>query len=107
MARLARRYAPDDPSTDGKYDLSESIDVGTRTKSRDRTEGKATVNLYMGPTDPFHGIFQEWGTVNHGPQPFMRPAWDHDKDNLIERLRLELWDSISAGLERARRRGAL
>lgn len=108
MARIARQIAPDDPSTNGPRDLSESIDVSTRTTAQYLPEGKFLMNLYMGPsTKAFHGAWQEFGTVNHAPQPFMRPAWDRDSGNLIERLRIDLWDSISAALNRAAKRGDL
>lgn len=111
-ARLARSYAPDDPRTIGALDLTESIVVSSRVKvgrARQRLpEGKYTTNVYMGPTrKAYHGIFQEFGTINHRAQPFMRPAWDQDRKNIVDRLRLELWDTISAALDRARKRGAL
>lgn len=33
--------------------------------------------VQVGPTHrAFYGLFGEFGTVNHPPHPFMRPAWD-------------------------------
>ena len=35
-------------------------------------------------------IFQEFGTVNHPPQPYMRPAFDAKKMPALETIRTEL-----------------
>jgi HK97 gp10 family phage protein len=35
-------------------------------------------------------MFQEFGTVNHAPQPFMRPAFDANKMPALETIRTEL-----------------
>lgn len=31
----------------------------------------------------FYGMFQELGTQHHGAQPFMRPAFDQEKDEAV------------------------
>lgn len=39
--------------------------------------------LVVGPTKrAFYGF--EYGTIKQAPQPFMRPAWDNNKDNALE-----------------------
>lgn len=103
MARIARRDAPKDTER-----LAENIDVSTRTTVKDLPEGKYFMNVYMGPTKNYGAAaYQEFGTVDHAPQAYMRPAWDQDRGNLIERVRIELWDSISAAIDRAAKRGDL
>ena len=68
-----------------------------------------------------HGHLVEFGTKPHinkgrfpgslhpgtSPRPFMRPAWDQDKDAMLERLRVELWTQISRAVQRAEKRAAL
>ncbi len=76
IAKEARRLAPVDTGT-----LRDSIEV---TDDRDaRLYGKLNgsgISVYVGPVgstedgDVFYAKFQEFGTVNHGAQPFMRPA---------------------------------
>jgi HK97 gp10 family phage protein len=76
IAQEARRLAPVDTGT-----LRDSIEV---TDDRDaRLYGKLNgpgISVYVGPVgstedgDVYYAKFQEFGTVNHGAQPFMRPA---------------------------------
>ncbi|SIO36501.1 phage protein, HK97 gp10 family [Rhodovulum sp. ES.010] len=128
MARLIRQLAPDNPATfNMDRDLRESIEVSARAKGADAgkaafaaalsgggSRGEAVaalkaaraesafVEVYVGPRrQVFHGLFQEFGTVNHPPQPFMRPAWDQDKHAMLGRLRVELADEIGRALSRA------
>lgn len=119
MAEVARRLAPDDPNTGGR-DLHKSIAVSTRTSKvkRSRAEniaaraGKATVEAHMGPAGvggkgaPPQGVWQEFGTINHPPQPFMRPAWDGGKDKLLEGVKDDLWREIENATKRLARKAA-
>lgn len=80
------------------------------------------VTLYVGPVDDEgrgapHGHLIEFGT---GPRfhksgkfvgavmadPFMRPAWDMHKHDLLERLGRQVWLEIEKTLARAARRAA-
>jgi len=46
----------------------------------------------IGPyKDGFYGWFQEFGTVNHSAQPFMRPAWDAKRDGAYRAIQEDLW----------------
>jgi len=119
MAEEARRLAPDDPNTRGR-DLAKSIAVSTRTNKANFSRaankaaraGKAEVEAYMGPAGvggkgaPPQGIWQEFGTVNHPPQPFMRPAWDGGKDALLEGIADDLWAEISKAAARQAKKAA-
>ena len=40
------------------------------------------------------GVFQEYGTVQHGPQAFMRPALDQGKSQAIEAMRKKIKERI-------------
>lgn len=110
MAETARGLAPDDPATGGN-DLKNSITVGTKLNKRQaglarKDQDKALVTVYMGTADPA-GVPQEFGTVNHGPQPFMRPAWDSDKDGALKIVAGELGPEIEKTAARiAKRRAA-
>lgn len=106
MAETARRLAPDDPATSGK-DLKASITVGTKLTQRQaralrKDEGKAFVTVHMGTADP-SGLFQEFGTVNHGPQSFMRPAFQSEARGAIAIVAKELGGEI---VKTAKRRAA-
>lgn len=128
MADTMRSLAPNDPRT-GPPDLKTSIYVSTRiankvghaeysavlrkggSKDEARTalrdarraaagEG-AFAEVYVGPdAKHFYGRMQEFGTVNHGPQPFMRPAWDQHQDTILEGIKDDFWKAIQAAAAR-------
>lgn len=109
MAESARGMAPDDPATGGK-DLKNSISVGTKLNDRQKKmakkdEGKAFVTVYMGTND-VAGVQQEFGNVNHGPQPFMRPAFEQNAEGAIKIVASELGTEIKKTAARAAKRAA-
>lgn len=98
MAETGKRLAPrsDDPGPHGH--MADSIKLRTfKTESDHDVE----INLWLGP-DPthFYGIFPEFGTRHQSATPFLRPAWDQHKDEVLTILGKELW----AGINRAARR---
>lgn len=110
MAETARGLAPDDPATGGD-DLKASITVGGKLTKRQaklarKDQNKALVTRYMGTADEA-GVPQEFGTVNHGPQPFMRPAFDQHTESTIRLVGTELGPEIEKTAARlAKRRAA-
>lgn len=110
MAEVARSLAPDDPDTQGN-DLKASIVVGKPLNKRQRAiankdEGKAFVSVYMGPTVQ-QGLLQEFGTVHHPPQPFLRPAFAQEARGAIDIVAKELGPEIEKTAARlAKRRAA-
>lgn len=112
MAALAQSMAPDDPRTGG-FDLRASIKYGTRL-SRSETkrhrkmfrDDKASVEGFVGAGPLPQAIQQEFGNINHGPQPFMRPAFDQDVMPLLDRLGKELAVEVEKSVKRARAKAA-
>lgn len=87
--------------------LKLSIVTGTqltrRQKADAKKEGTYFSEVHVG-TASGHGIPQEFGTVEHPAQPFMRPAWDGNKDNALGTLKKELWTEIEkSAIRRARK----
>lgn len=75
-----------------------------------RSEAKDYVEVHIGPRtdgsfasapDPA-GLMEEFGTAKQSPEPFMRPAWDGNKDSALETIRTEL----AAEIEKTRKRAA-
>lgn len=107
MAEVARGMAPDDPVTGGN-DLKTSIAVSTQLGKRQKKinrKSKSEIEAHMGPAGPGgnvppQGIQQEFGNRNHGPQSFMRPAFDQGKDGLIEGIAEDFWLEISKAAAR-------
>lgn len=97
MAETARQLAPDDPAT-ASGDLKASITVGGKLTARQaklarKDQNKALVTRYVGTAD-VAAVAQEFGTVNHGPQPFLRPALQQHKQEAIDIVAKEMGPEI-------------
>jgi HK97 gp10 family phage protein len=94
----AVQMAPDDPST-GTNDLKSSIGIqevkAKRAYGSVKFSASTGVSFLMGVYKrAFWGHFQEWGTVHHPAQQFMRPTWDSGVEPLLDRLKASLWAEV-------------
>jgi HK97 gp10 family phage protein len=113
LAEAMRSMAPDDPVTQGD-DLRTGITVSPNLSPRQKglhkkmfADDKAAVEMFVGPNAAhYYGFFQEFGTVHHGPQPFVRPAWDAGKEPLLARIKDDLWLEINKAAARLAKRRA-
>ncbi len=78
--------------------LADSIEVSNATRIGSVAGGKwAAADEFqaavaVGPTkEVYYAIFQEYGTVHHGAQPFGRPSFDNEKDQALEIIGKGLW----------------
>lgn len=87
MRRDISRKAPHEP---GAPDLRANIVIG---KARD----KGAVAVAVGPAQGyFYGFYQEYGTVHHGAQPFMRPAFDSGAARFIRDMAAAMWTNLAS-----------
>lgn len=112
LVKEAAALAPDRPGKPAN-DLSSSIAVSSKLNKEQRkaTRGddKSFAEVYVGPdvsVPNAHGHWQEFGTVNHGPQPFMRPAWDGKQREVLEIIKSETWNEIERAAKRLARKAA-
>ncbi|WP_037284516.1 HK97-gp10 family putative phage morphogenesis protein [Rubellimicrobium mesophilum] len=74
--------------------------------------GAYYVDLYMGPRagrsrdEVIKGIVQEFGSFRVEPHPYMRPAFEQDKDALMQRLSDEVRAEVAKAISRAAARAA-
>jgi HK97 gp10 family phage protein len=108
MAELARSMAP----VGDTGNLAGSVAYGTKLTKRQAAlhrkmfrDDKASVEGFVGANDPA-AVQMEFGNINHGPQPFMRPAFDQDAMPLLDRLGKELAAEVEKSVTRARRKAA-
>jgi HK97 gp10 family phage protein len=84
--------------------LREDIEASTRlTKSARRNHGKLSptgVEVYVGPGAAPRGIMQEFGTIHHPPQPFLRPAFDATHGEILSSIREDLKGEIEGAFKR-------
>ena len=108
MAERARQLAPDDPRT-GAPDLHRSIVVSEKLEGASgRTREGDTIHVYLGPTKDGYpqAMVQEFGTAHHGPQPYLRPAYDEEREATVERLGATIGTEIDKNAARAAKRKA-
>lgn len=110
LADRANLLAPDDP-TDGFDHIR--VAVGTRLSRRQARQhrrmfrdDRAAVEVFVGAIPHPASWNQEFGNINHGPQSFMRPAWEQDKMAMLERIKADLAADIQRTVARAARRAA-
>lgn len=66
----------------------------TRNQARlARKAGKSYVEVYVGTRDPV-GRLEEFGTGHSPPHPFLRPAWDANKEAALETVAARLAEKI-------------
>jgi HK97 gp10 family phage protein len=107
MADLAQSLAPrGDTNT-----LAPSIMVSNKLSKRQSAQhrkmfvnDRAAVEMFVGAGPLSSAHTQEFGTVHHAPQPFMRPAWDRDHKALLQRLGEIMAVEIEKAITRASRR---
>lgn len=82
--------------------------------ARRSAKGKDSFGVVLvGPTqaktkkDAIKRIVQEFGSVNQPGQPYMRPAWDQNKDKALDIITGELGGEIQKAAARAAKRAAL
>jgi HK97 gp10 family phage protein len=102
-AKAARALVPVDSGG-----LRESIDVsGSLSKGQKGQHGKqADQERFIGPDSRPQGHLREFGGDGNPPQPFMRPAWDETKDQVLQRIGDELIVGIEKAVQQSARRAA-
>lgn len=100
-AKAARALAPVDSGG-----LRESIDVsGTLSRAQKSEHTKAAEQeRFIGPDSRPQGHLREFGSDGNAPEPFMRPAWDQTKNQVLERMGDELWVGIEKAVTSAAKR---
>lgn len=93
--------------------LADSVMIGSRLSKRQAGQHKrmfrgstAAVELFVGPGPDPAAWNQEFGNINHGAQPFARPAFDQEAMPTLERLKPLLWQEIEKSIDRAARKAA-
>jgi HK97 gp10 family phage protein len=105
IADRARVLAPYDVGR-----LIHSIVVGDklsrRQKSQFQREDPNDVVMFVGAGAVPQAHMMEFGTVDVPPHPFLRPAWDGGKEQVLDSIKGELWMAIDKAAKRAERKAA-
>lgn len=75
-----------------------------------RSQPAKSVFVFVGPGSLPAAVPQEFGTVNHPAQPYMRPAWDTQQDRalaiIVERIGAEIKSAVERLAKKAAREAA-
>lgn len=89
--------------------LRRDVSTGTRLNRRQaamaRRLGKSEVEVHVGVNDPA-GVQNEFGNAHQRPQPFLRPAWDANRQGALETISSHLGAEIAKSAARLARRAA-
>lgn len=99
IAEDAAQNAPDDT---GKLIRS----VAATTRNPKRNKKASPIEVHVGPGRAPKAHLQEFGSRRHGPQPYLRPAWDSGKGPALDSIKGDLADEIAAGAKRQARKAA-
>lgn len=78
------------PVLSGQLTKSGSIGSRLSRSQRGRHSRQSGVEVFVGPGTNPQAITQEFGTFSQPAQPYMRPAWDSEKQNALELISSEL-----------------
>lgn len=108
LAEKARALAPV-----GEGDLQDSIAVGSKLSKRQARlhrktvrDDQASVEMFVGAGPLPQAHLTEFGSIHGAPQAYMRPAWDADQRQLLDRLAKTLWVEVEKSISRAERKAA-
>ena len=99
MAEEMRRRVPVDSG-----DLKEGIAVSTRNPRRNRRQSE--VEVYAGPGRHPQAHLREFGGDGNPPEPYVRPAWDGGKTELLDTVKQDLWSEIEKAAARLAKKAA-
>lgn len=89
--------------------LKASIGISTKLnkaqRKLERKEGRDSVKIFVGSSAP-HAHLVEFGTVRASPRPFLRPTWEAHKDQVLERLKVEMWKEVLKTIDRSNKMAA-
>lgn len=79
---------------------------GAAGRAAAKAAGSSPVLIYIGPGRHPQASLQEFGTSFHGPQPYMRPAWDRTKDGVLDGIKDDLWAEVKKSAARLAKKRA-
>lgn len=88
------------------YHMRDTGDVGSKLSKRQRRmhRRESEVEIHAGPGPDPAAVQQEFGNENHPAQPFVRPAWEANKDGVLDAVRSGLGEEIARTAARVAKR---
>lgn len=77
-----------------------------QAQAASKAAGSAPAEVFVGPDRAPQGSLQEFGTRNHPPHPYMRPAWEMSKRTFLQGIQADMWAEIKKTADRVAKRTA-
>jgi HK97 gp10 family phage protein len=116
VLRMAAQPVANDYASSVRVDqgeLRDSAGVGTKLTRRQQSahrkmfrNDKASVEMFVGAGGLAQAITEEFGTIDQSPHPALRPAWDSNKDAVLNTIKTELGAEITKAAARLARKQA-
>jgi len=82
-----------------------SYNIAISSKAKPRGPRKSDLEVYVGPDRSIrYSVVQEFGSVKSSAQPYMRPAWDAKKFEVLIKFEQNMWDQLYTAIERQERK---
>jgi HK97 gp10 family phage protein len=94
------------PHLTGQLEESGSIGSALSRRQRSQHRRESTVEVFSGPGPNPQAITQEFGTFKEPAQPFLRPAWEATKMQVLESVKDLLATEIGKAAARAAKKAA-
>ena len=78
--------------------------VGALRGAQRAAGGQNVTTVDVGPGQQPHAHMIEFGTQRRGPQPYLRPSWDENKQKVLDSIGETLGDEIMKTAQRAARK---
>lgn len=106
VATMAAQLAPEQTGR-----LAFSIAVSTQLTRRQRRGAKLNeVEVYIGPAagagSLYYASFREFGTAELPAHPYMRPAWDSQREEVLVQIGRDLGQEVENAAARIARKAA-
>lgn len=75
-------------------------EAGQAMRAAVKKGDRSTVTVYIGAGQKPHAHLVEFGSVNNKPHPYLRPAWDEGKQQVLDDIKDELASEIAKAAKR-------
>jgi len=79
---------------------------GAAGRAASKAAGASMVEVFVGPGRHPQAGQQEFGNRNHPPHPYLRPAFDENRQRLIKGLADDMWAEIAKASARLAKKAA-
>jgi hypothetical protein len=112
LKRSVRVMYSSDAGAAGKRAFAEAMAAGAsrgdaRAAAREAAAAEGgNFTVLVGPNRDPAGHLTEFGSIHNKPQPWARPAWDAERDQIIPDISADLWTEIEKTVRRRAKRAA-